>query len=151
MQDHERKEFGLLLDQQLELYGSMRDILNRQAQALEAGETEALLKMMEDVNGFRLQAAELQRLVEPLRKKWESDRESIPELERQVLMKRVEEIKKVLSGVLEAMNHLHGNVHEKKDDTKQKLVDMRRAEVARNGYGQLGGLPRDSRFMDRKE
>lgn len=151
MESGERKEFALLLSQQLELYDTMRGILSKQSQALESGETEKLLKMMEDVNGFRLQAAELQRAIEPLKKKWESDREEIPEDERQMLMERVEEIRRVLSGVLEAMNHLHGNVHEKKDDTKQKLVDLRRAEVARNGYGQFGGLSRDSRFMDRKE
>jgi hypothetical protein len=147
----ERQKFAELLAGQKSVYVDMRDILKRQAQALQKGDTEKLLKLMEDVNQSRSRASALQDDIEPLREQWEKDREQIPESERQVLLQMVEDIRSILSEVLESMNHLHGDVNERKDETKQKMEDMHRANQARKGYNVLENLPKSPRFMDRKE
>jgi len=151
MEEHDRIAFGDLLGRQKTIYIMMRDILNKQAQALEKGETEKLIALMGEVNDFKVEAATLQKTIEPLKQQWEMHKDNIPDAERQSLMLKVEEIKNVLSAVLEAMNNLHSNVHDKKDDTKQRLIDIQRSQAARQGYGSLGKMPTPSRYMDRKE
>jgi hypothetical protein len=152
MEAEERKILIDLLQRQQEVYGTMRNLLRAQVKAFQSGDTDKLVVLVNEANGFRAKAATLEEDVVPLKKRWEEDRESIPQEERDNLLKRVDHIKKILEEVLELMGSLNENVTQKKDETQERIREVQRAQAARKGYGSIGQKqPDQSRFMDRNE
>lgn len=136
-----------LLDEQIDLYGTLDELSKRQHGIVEGDDTDALLRVLADRQDVIGQIAELSRALEPYRADWDANVNRLPDSERARIRGRLDHLAVVMEQIARRDEHDRDVIEQRRSAIGAELGGVKRGGVALSAYG---GQARGPRFQDRE-
>ncbi|MEM1072309.1 MAG: flagellar export chaperone FlgN [Planctomycetota bacterium] len=136
-----------LLDQQIDLYGTLDELSKRQHDIVETDDTDSLLRVLAERQSVINRIANLARALEPFRSDWDANVNRLPDTERVRIRARLDELAIVMEQIARRDEHDRDVIEQRRSAIGQELGGAKRTGVALSAYG---GQARGPRFQDRE-
>ena len=120
---------------ELEYYESILQLSREQGAAIDSGDTNRLLNLLEQKKDLIEKINAVEKDIVAFKQQWETDRETCDEQERSRIEQLFSGIRNVLSQIIEYEDKSRGRVEGKKADTSRKLESKANLKRIRNAYG----------------
>lgn len=136
-----------LLDQQIDLYGTLDELSKRQHDIVETDDTDSLLRVLAERQSVINRIANLARALEPFRSDWDASVNRLPDAERVRIRGRLDELAIVMEQISRRDEHDRDVIEQRRTAIGAELGGARRTGVALSAYG---GQAKGPRFQDRE-
>ncbi len=141
-------ELATLLERQLSLYESVRDLSRRQKEVIGEGNSALLLRLLAEKQDIITMIDELSRRAKPLREWWEERRDSLPVECRNRLEPIGEKLRGILGEIVQLEDEGQSALASAKDETGGKVAKMQMGKAMHKAYGGGKRPPPNARFKD---
>ena len=136
-----------LLDEQIDLYGTLDELSKRQHGIVESDDTDALLRVLADRQDVINKIASLSRALEPYRADWDANVNRLPDTERARIRGRLDHLAVVMEQIARRDEHDRDVIEQRRTAIGAELGGTKRTGVALSAYG---GQAKGPRFQDRE-
>ncbi len=142
-----RHDLVRLLDQQIDLYGTLDELSKRQHGIVESDDTDSLLRILSQRQDVINRIAELASELEPYRADWDANVNKLPNTERARIRGRLDDLAVMMEQISRRDEHDRDVIEQRRTAIGAELGGARRTGVALSAYG---GQAKGPRFQDRE-
>lgn len=143
-----RDHLEALLTRQLELYGELDALCNRQRGLIEAGETDRLMGLLSERTGVVERITEAAERFAPFAELWPEIEHVLSEGELRDTQRRLDAIASLAGSVAERDEADGATMRTRRDELADRLAGLDKSRRAANAYA--GPRPGGARFQDRE-
>lgn len=136
-----------LLDEQIDLYGTLDELSKKQHSVVETDDTDALLRILAERQDVITRITELAKALDPFRADWDANVNSLPDAERTRIRGRLDELAVVMEQIARRDEHDRDIIEQRRTAIGAEIGGTKRSGVALSAYG---GQSRGPRFQDRE-